>query len=957
MYPLLLCGILVSSALETLGNPADTSRAHEMFSIGISHHTNRDYKESGEFLAKARKEFRDAGYPDREFTTIFWLTIVHRNLSDWAMADHWVQELMEVCEEVNTEDSIYYGRALSVRASVFTAKEMYEKALEDYRVVLRIRVKAYGEVHKQVSKIYNHFGMLNLYLSEFELAAEYFTKALQIDASIFGEHSLKAAIRKFNLGWAYRELKQYEEAIDLIEEALAVFQANEKPGYCAECFNELGLIYRSLGESKLAYNCHSQANKLYRDNRPENHPNLSLATINFGRAAADLGKTEEALDLYHEALYWSLQNFNPPSDIVSDTYNRIGEVYFKEEEYGKAYSAFRASVLYAASPYDTVLFPDLPPLEMISTEFEPFEALLNKARLEWRLANGNADLQIKYLSDAFNTCHLGIQLIERKRYGYQAERDKHLLFENFYGFYEEAVLVSWELYRLTQDEKWFGNGFAIAEKSKSLSLREGLIESDLKFRANVPQVLLDLELKLQENILELEHQLNEAETRGDSRQIILARDLMVKERKEYADLLFFLKDQYPRYFNFVFNSSVSSWESIQSSLPEAGLFLEYFATDSSILVFGIARDEILFELLPQDRTFRESIEEIGKQFDKRGIFQNQESSFLRFVSSSSALYERLLQPVLDQLDQSPIRIIVVPDGPLASVPFEALLTSYPTEKDPGYSDLNYLVHDYIISYAHSGTVMTRQMRQERKKYRNHRILVLSPDYSMQPEILDLEGLQQESRQILGQFQGSLLEGADASEKNFADLADQYPMVHICAHAISDSVNSYNSKILFTQTNDSLFDDTLYTHEVLNLNFKAPVMVLSACQTGNGPEQKGEGVLSLARAFIHAGSPAVVCSLWDLPDESAVVLMEHFYTGIAEGLPMDLALQRAKQKYIEQEDDFGAHPLFWASIVAMGDMAPVELTRRPAILRDSLMLAGILAFSLLFLFVVRSVRAK
>ena len=114
---------------------------------------------------------------------------------------------------------------------------------------------------------------------------------------------------------------------------------------------------------------------------------------------------------------------------------------------------------------------------------------------------------------------------------------------------------------------------------------------------------------------------------------------------------------------------------------------------------------------------------------------------------------------------------------------------------------------------------------------------------------------------------------------------------------------------------------LYFSELYNYYIPADLLVLSACDTGNGELVKGEGIMSLARAFTYAGVKSSVVSLWQVPDKETSEIMILFYKNLKNGMPKDEALALAKQEFIQQ-NPLKNHPYFWAGFIINGDVAPI-----------------------------------
>jgi LPXTG-motif cell wall-anchored protein len=188
-------------------------------------------------------------------------------------------------------------------------------------------------------------------------------------------------------------------------------------------------------------------------------------------------------------------------------------------------------------------------------------------------------------------------------------------------------------------------------------------------------------------------------------------------------------------------------------------------------------------------------------------------------------------------------------------------------------------------------------------------------------------------QSLEYFSKSLKIKSIAGEAAFKENANRYAIIHLATHALVDDAYPMNSRLLFTvQDQDSVSDQgreqgedgDLHAWELYNMQLRAQMAVLSACNTGYGKLRRGEGVMSLGRAFAFAGVPSIVMSLWPASDKSTAGIMESFYASLSEGVSKEAALQAAKLKYLENADEITAHPYFWAGFVAQGDMRPLKL---------------------------------
>jgi len=122
--------------------------------------------------------------------------------------------------------------------------------------------------------------------------------------------------------------------------------------------------------------------------------------------------------------------------------------------------------------------------------------------------------------------------------------------------------------------------------------------------------------------------------------------------------------------------------------------------------------------------------------------------------------------------------------------------------------------------------------------------------------------------------------------------------------------------------DSTHDNRLTAIELYNMELRADMAVLSACNTGVGKVHRGEGIMSLSRAFAYAGVPSAVISLWKVPDHATAKIMASYYYQLNKGLPKDQALQLAKKDFINQNPAM-TEPFYWAGFILTGNNDPVK----------------------------------
>jgi len=111
-----------------------------------------------------------------------------------------------------------------------------------------------------------------------------------------------------------------------------------------------------------------------------------------------------------------------------------------------------------------------------------------------------------------------------------------------------------------------------------------------------------------------------------------------------------------------------------------------------------------------------------------------------------------------------------------------------------------------------------------------------------------------------------------------------------------------------------------------MKINSDLTILHACNTGSGELQKGEGVMSLSRAFTYAGCPSLVMGLWEIPEEASSEITKSFIEHLKNGSTKDVALQKAKLAYLESDSTskYNLSPAYWAGLVATGNLDSLDL---------------------------------
>ena len=260
-----------------------------------------------------------------------------------------------------------------------------------------------------------------------------------------------------------------------------------------------------------------------------------------------------------------------------------------------------------------------------------------------------------------------------------------------------------------------------------------------------------------------------------------------------------------------------------------------------------------------------------------------------------------------QIDKSKPEIVIIPDNVLNYIPFEILQNE----------NKEYLIENFTISY--SGSI--RLYLELKNKFFDYKLpnywVGFSPTYGLGNS---LSSNLDETTEISEMFNGKTFIGNNSSIRNFLDNSNENSIVHLAMHVEINNDNPMYNKLIFS-------DGELTSSKIVVSDIKANLAVLSACNTGFGKLEMGEGVMSMARAFNYSGVPSIVMSLWKIPDKETKKIMIFFYKHLKDGEPKNEALKNAKLDYLASTKDRNLrHPYYWSGFVLNGNtnsLAPVK----------------------------------
>jgi CHAT domain-containing protein/tetratricopeptide (TPR) repeat protein len=344
--------------------------------------------------------------------------------------------------------------------------------------------------------------------------------------------------------------------------------------------------------------------------------------------------------------------------------------------------------------------------------------------------------------------------------------------------------------------------------------------------------------------------------------------------------------------------------------------VEYVATDEKLYAFVITLAAEAPVVVSIDIS-RSELQKLVSAF--RNDLTNPEHAEPR--KSSQAVYDRVFAPVRQALTGIK-NLIIIPDGPLWDLPFQALWSEH------------YLLEDFSISQAPSLAVLNQMNRSldqfERTKSLTCSLLVfanptLPADTTQISQSTVLRGQkfaplpesagEADALRDLYGASSRVFVGPEATETRFESEAGAADIIELATHAVVSGHDPLYSFILLSPGSSKGQDGLLETWKIMQLKLHARLVVLSACETARGEITAGEGITGLAWGFFVAGCPTLVVSQWPVESTSTTELMLEFHRQLRSGLAPASALRAAELK-LRQNENY-THPFYWASFVVAG----------------------------------------
>jgi CHAT domain-containing protein/tetratricopeptide (TPR) repeat protein len=905
-----------------------------LYNLGLAYSSKGEHQQALDYFNQALPILRAAASQNTEVkllvtNTLVNIGLVYKELGEPQRTLEYYQQALPL---LRAEGNHYReGLILQGIGSIYQSIKEYRQALAYFDRALPL---FRAEQDKPNEAITLEFIALTYdLLGENRKAVDNYKLALPLWQAV-GDRTRAARVLGL-MGGVWQNLGEPKQALDSYNQALKIWQALKEPAEEANILNRIGLFYASLDDRKALY-YYDRAFSIWKAlNAPAQQADI---LTNIGLVYAWASDYPKALDYYKQALplwqtatnqtgevktlgyiasayFWSdnyqqtlasldqtlpiWKALNNPLE-EAHTHRRLGLVYSLLGQKQKALDHLSQAILLAQTieqpRHKALLFSGIANVYNSLGNYQQALVYLDQALRfyqdrEDREGEATTFFSIGFahesqgnLQQALDFYQQSIKVQEQVRTAARLEELKTSFSAKATDAYQRAILL---LMRLGQPTE----AFELSERARTRTFLDQIGNARLDIRKGADTQLIQEEQTLRAELSLLKRQLEQENSKPNaqrSEEVIRALTTKLTTRQtDYEDLLVRLKSSNPEYTSLVSVNPLKLSE-VQQQLDADTTLVSYFITSDKTIAFIVGRGLFKAVELPVGE------KDLRAVIDNFRLFANRDDPY---PDTLQQLYQWLIFPLKPYLTTPKLGII--PSGNLHYLPFAALTDGK-----------QYLSDEYALFTLPSAS--TLRFIQQKRKPKTETLLALG-DPAITAPLGILEYAQQEVEAIANMYGTQPFLGEKATETVVRSQAGRNGILHLAVHGKYNPNSPLFSTLYLA--GDAENDGHLDVQEIyeLDLTQATNLVVLSACNTQKGKLITGEEVVGMTRAFLYAGTPTVIASLWSANDLTAGFLMERFYAHLREGMDKAEALRQAQREVrIEYP-----HPYYWAAFVLTG----------------------------------------
>ncbi len=850
-------------------------------------------------------------------------SIFLQSIGDYQNALNFLNKSEKIYKIKSSSNSLSLAHVYSAKSVILGCLSQYRKAISYGEKAITIFRTYFPEILNSIGNTYSTIGSCYVYIKKYDKAIYNLKLAIEYPQKPI---SYLNTLRLLSI--CYNELNQDSLSNSyILEEIDFLNKTKNKISFCgAKTYFHYGIFYKKQNEYNIADSLFKKANSIYLEIGYERHPAYLELYRNIADNKFEAKDLKAALEYYQAGIDHFYKNSGNGNDLLC----------LRQQQF---------------------------------QYFEPMIQLLYGKSRTLNQLNKKDHTDTTLIHKSLETTKIAVRLIEILKDSTNDSYFTHDLSDDIRKIVDLAKTSAIELYNKSGKLSYQKLIFELIEKGKANILLSNLSESKARNLSGIPTKIL-----IEENTIKAELSFCNSKIDGtdfienakDSLELDYFKNRRFDLIVRYDSLINHLEDNYPDYYAIKYDYSTASISDIQEELDDKTLMLNFSITDSLLFIASLSDTSYFVEVKKIDNSLSKKIIEYYTSIKTGG-------SKKIIADLSYELYDFLIRPIEQQLVDKD-KLIIIPDEYLSYVPFETLCSNkVPEDRAVRFSELDYLIKDFDITYSYSATIWHRSQNKNlniplaQNKQMNfigyapvfekengnvpidNEIFSDSTLNELSLRSITLDGKkfnelpysEKEVTTIAGLFQNLGNESLalihdDANEKNFKEISGDYSIVHVATHGFSNDEKPDLSGLIFSQPlledeipfeqeKDDFWhsplleqsnDGILYASEMYNLDLSADLMVLSACETGVGQLIRGEGMMAMTRGMLYSGVPNVVYTLWRVSDKHSYQLMVEFYKEILSGSSYDHALRMAKLKMIENEKT--SFPKLWSGFLLIGN---------------------------------------
>jgi CHAT domain-containing protein len=774
-----------------------------------------------------------------------------------------------------------YSNALYNSGRFYFYNNEFENAIEQYRKVIELRnyEKKIGDSYGEIARCYTSLGL-------FYKSIEYFKKGIRLLEKKNEYRSLFSLYLNLAVNYRYiGDKESFNKGINLLNKA-----------------KKLSIHLNFTKNIHLLSNLYVTYANFYSEGVDSNFIKAKLYYLKNEKIGLKLNDSLKISFIYNNlanlyntfkrdsAKYYLEKGFKYVKNKETNArlYDNESEYYIIRHQYKQALTSInKALEINLGISLAKEKIPNK--LELTNSELKEHTLFCLKKKTEILLKIYKQGRHKKFLKSAINQAKAADNLVTILLESSSENKTKLFWRKQASEVYLKGVYAAF----LLKDTKTI---FYFMEKNKALLLTESIAKNTRQ--SILPKNISAKDLEFKKRILTLE-------SKPEKNKQDALQDSLFTIKRAYEKYTDSIKVIYPKYFKNQLNIAQIPISEVQENLKKNEVVISYIWNkfdDETALVFGlvIAKNKAEIFKINSVVALKENLNTYKKLVSKPFETKRQQAAFQKV---SHTLYKQLFPKDEVRNLLANRNVVIIPDGDLQNIPFDALITKENT--------FEYLLNSSTISYVYSMSFLKYNNKVIRKTTSNY--IGYSPSSFQKLNLENLSNTKEEITTIQNTIGGNIIFNDAANKSHFLRESSTSKIIHLATHADA----TQNPWIAF-------YDKKLELHELYTYKNNADLVVLSACNTSIGEVAVGEGVLSLARGFFYAGAKSVISSLWNVNDKSSSFIMKSFYKNIKSGQTKAEALTNSKREYLKTHSLSEQSPYYWSTFLLIGDANTVDL---------------------------------